>query len=201
MSGNVSHQQGNAILIVSIIGFVAMATLGTASAFSVFAEGRAVQESLAETRSYWAAVGHANYVLSRSRQAGVCLREASCDNDLERVATFQAFFDEIATKRKVDFLETSIDYYINVSPVAAEAAITGKDPASGHLSVSLTYPSVATSPVPVLKKLISRLRNIELQFCVGLDATTSACNDPNVALSTDNFSGINRITALRRPTS
>lgn len=61
------HQGGNILITVIIVMLVTTLLAGAIVQHFLVSEARAVEESLAKVRVYWAMSGHANYVHSRAR--------------------------------------------------------------------------------------------------------------------------------------
>ena len=61
-------ESGNILLTVTLVGLLGMALTGGLISNYAVSEARAVAESLAKIRVYWAMVGHIDYALSRMRR-------------------------------------------------------------------------------------------------------------------------------------
>ena len=86
--------RGSAMITVTVIGLFVMLLAASLVNHYAVSEARAVVESLAKLRAYWATMGHINYVLSRTYREGLC-GGAGCANDADRAVTLNNFLDEI----------------------------------------------------------------------------------------------------------
>jgi len=75
---NFSHssgpQRGNVMLSVMVISAILMAIGATLYNSYIVGEADSVEKSLLEVRTYWAMMGHANYMIGRVGAQGVCPR-------------------------------------------------------------------------------------------------------------------------------
>ena len=78
--------KGSALITVTLIGlFVMLLAAALVNSFAI-SEAKAIDESLAKTRIYWAAMGHINYSLSRIRRAVGLLSRLGCHHGPGRSA-------------------------------------------------------------------------------------------------------------------
>lgn len=66
------RQRGSAMIAVMVAMMLLMLLGSTLVNHFAVVEAQAVEENLAEVRSYWAMMGHMNYMLSRARSQGLC---------------------------------------------------------------------------------------------------------------------------------
>jgi len=78
MSSRRSRQTGNVLVPIMLIGLISTLMMGALINYSVFIEQAAVENQLAETRAYWAIMGHFRYAISRQRHAGFCPNTLGC---------------------------------------------------------------------------------------------------------------------------
>ena len=184
------------------IGTVVMVLTAALVNHLAVVEARSIQENLARSQAYWAAMGHVSYGLSRARNQDLC--HGDCIDDGARVAAVQGFVNELMSpdvpsgdRRRWRYGELHADHYIDVRADIFEDDDPAKHPKSGHLFMEVTFPSDAQSALDFLKNFSQRLRPVEVRFCVGMAGNT--CNPIGSALTNPNASGISLIKAVRRP--
>lgn len=166
-------QRGNVIAAVSVIGAAGTLTLSALMNNSVGVEARAVERSLAETRAYWAAMGHFRYAMSRTRYSAACgqwwgCAESETATDTQKAATLNSYLGEISGLRTFTYPEEDSDYFLKLTFTAAPDDDPSRKPYSGWLMIrSGMDPTQST--LPVLKDLGSRLPAYEIRFCLGDD--------------------------------
>jgi hypothetical protein len=171
-------QQGNVILSVAVIGLVATILFSNLMTRGMELESVAVERSLAEIRAYWAATGHHQYALSRTRRSELCDELFGCDSndkfqDTSRVAILQSYLNEISSLRTFTYADEDSDYRITVSPVAAVDDNPLRHTFSGHLMITTSI--VDEDSVPILSDFAARAAPLQLRVCVGLGSSSSNC--------------------------
>ena len=195
-----SSQRGQAALTALMLGSLATFMAGALMQHGMVAEKEAVARSLAETRAYWAAMGHISYAMSRISKQGGCREDlylGNCGPDTSKAGTAQAYLDEISSLRNWTYPDVNSDYYINLSLTAAPAGQGGQTK-SGYVSISATFPTSGQSPLPVLNGLSNRLRPVVLIYCTMGDAD-DPCNAPTNNYTGSQTSPYNRMYRLSRP--
>src|SRR5438128_2242470 len=96
-----SRQRGNVLVPIMLMGFTSALLMGAVINYSVFIEQAAIENQLAETRAYWAIMGHFRYALSRQRYAALCPNSGGCAantniKDTDKVTVLQSYLDEIS---------------------------------------------------------------------------------------------------------
>ena len=187
-------ERGSAsVLAVTGVGMLAvMAMLGLG--VRVMAERRSVEDSLAELRAYWGAMGQATYVLSRMR----------ADNKVDDVkGAAEKYLQEIADGAK-NKQRTATWYYPEVA--SAYAIVSDPDAKAGNGTQqgtgTLTFAfSTFTTPAPpealrtvpdTPSNAAPGLRKVQVVFCI--TDTLGICV-PNPDKDT---LGLNRILAVHR---
>ncbi|MDP6343959.1 MAG: hypothetical protein QF491_10545 [Alphaproteobacteria bacterium] len=108
--------RGTVLIAVSFVGIFAMALCAALISSYAVSEARAVEDSLAKLRVYWAMMGHVDYALSRARghvaetpsvigpgQASLCDTATAtpdtraCVDDPDSVSSVAIFLGELAT--------------------------------------------------------------------------------------------------------
>ena len=94
------RSRGSVVLTVTAVGLFAMLLASGLVNHYAVTEARAVEESLAKVRVYWAAMGHVNYALSRAWREGFCddsclLDIADTIDDTFRVVKIGTFLGEL----------------------------------------------------------------------------------------------------------
>ncbi len=208
-------EEGAVLLAVLMFGALASLVM-LALAGRATQESRAVADSLAQTRAYWAAMGVNTYALSRTLQAGGC--GGNCGNAL--VGVQQGYINEIQDMQLWRYPEVSGAYAIQMRPTASQDPVSGAQemlirttfaapPAATPSAPVVAAPSgpggtgpigptgSLASVVPDALAQLGRLRPLEFRYCLVASAGTTSCN-----------SGINktpptyqRITSVHRPAS
>ncbi len=196
-------QQGYLVMFVGVLGSIA--TLGTVLLFqgTSLMEQRAIEENLAQSRAYWAAMGAFNYVLSRANQDGACACDfdtttcpnpsGQCSSDLDRVYTFSVFRDELGTPYSLEHEYLDGDYTMNVT-LDIQNDEDGSSSDNGHLKMVATISSVGTHRF--LSSIADRLHVWEMGFCID----TGGANCPAVTddLAPTETTGLTHIKYVRR---
>ena len=90
------RSRGSVVLTVTAVGLFAMLLASGLVNHYAVSEARAVEESLAKVRVYWAAMGHVNYVLSRAWREGLCSGSSgTCIDDDDRASDIRSFLAEL----------------------------------------------------------------------------------------------------------
>ncbi len=185
-----SRQTGNLLVPVMLIGLTATLLMGTLINQSVFIEQAAVENQLAETRAYWAMMGHFRYAISRQRHSALCPNALGClatDNitDFEKVPVLQSYLDEIASYRTFTYLEENSNYSIKVSLSAAADEDPTRQTYSGYLTMTGSYPTTGLSTIPVLSGFAQRFSPLQIRICTSLVNASQNCGN----VSNDNNGG------------
>jgi hypothetical protein len=199
MSAKAIRQRGNLILPVALIGLVMTLALSAYMNHALFLEQVAVENRLAEIRSYWAAMGHFRYALSRTRYARLCPDEDDCDfddeyDDAAKAAALQSYLNEISAYRNWTYPDESAAYWINIELTAAPDDNPARDSKSGHLMVTSSYPTGSESALPILSGLPRRFAPFELRFCAGLPQANPVCGP----IGNDNGGNLTRYYSVKR---
>jgi hypothetical protein len=177
-------QQGNILLPVALIGLVITLTLSALMNHALVLEQVAVEDRLAEIRSYWATMGHFRYALSRTRHSGLCanynfLGICTSGNlkDDERVPVLQNYLNEISAYRTWTYPEEAANYSIKIDLTAAVDDSTSRHNYSGHLMITSSYPTSGASTLAILSGAPTRFMPYQLRFCAGLSNSGSSCGN------------------------
>jgi hypothetical protein len=182
MIANRHRQTGNILMPVIFIGLTTSLIMGALINRSVYLEAAAVENSLAETRAYWATMGHFRYALSRARHAGLCPDEEGCVptdhfEDTELASTLQSYLNEISTLRTFTYPDENSGYTIKIDLTGAVDDDPLRQAFSGHLMMTSSYPTTGVSTLPVLSGLAQRFTPYELRFCTGLASAYAPCGE------------------------
>ena len=184
-------ERGSATIAVTFFGALAV-VIASSTAVRFVQEYRAIDDSLAEVRAYWAAIGHTNYALSRTTFSGSC-KNTGCADGL-RKSTAQAYLDEISALRTWTYPENGASYQITLLPTAS----SDPTPYGGHagsLMIKTTFPSAG--PVDGLRVVGKKsLRPIELRYCVALTSPSADCGT-----TSSSEPGWHHVTSVHRPIS
>jgi hypothetical protein len=173
-------QRGNILVPVMLIGLTCTLMMSALINRSVYLEQAAVENRLAETRAYWAAMGHFRYALSRARHAGLCPDSLGCTptqniKDTDKVTAIQSYLDEIAAYRTFTYPDENAAYSIKINLTAAVDDDPLRQNFSGHLMMTSSYPTSGVSTLPVLSGLAQRFTPYQLRFCTSLISAFAAC--------------------------
>lgn len=194
--------RGSAVLAVTMFAGLAALSLAVLAG-GVVAEYRAVEDSLAQTRAYWAAMGQAAYVLSRTRESGSTRKDSALDTPAKVACSY---FNEIGSKAAGvtdkpctnnngiltpepmtwQYPNIGPGYSFVVSPVMTQGA------KSGALTIEFAF-STATGAPEVLRA-ISVTRPVRFSYCL-VQLQDQACG----YVPKDNDGGVHNITGVQRP--
>lgn len=196
------NQQGSILLPVSLIGLAITLTLSAFMNHALFLEQSAVENRLAEIRSYWAVMGHFRYALSRTRYAGLCPDDGGCKpndsySDNQKAGALQSYLNEIASYRTFTYAEENSSYSILIGLTAADDDDPTRQAFSGHLMMTGSYPTAGISTLPILSGAPLRFTPFQLRFCAGLSASNSLCG-PIASNNGGNPSGFYSVKRLVR---
>jgi hypothetical protein len=165
--GTPANDRGSALIAVTMIGLVAVLAVSSLAG-RVVTEHRAVEDSLAQLRLYWAGMGHANYLLSRTMQVGPCGGAKTCSygaGDFLRRGTWM--LDEVTGLRNWRYPETGAAYAFTLAPVLSE-----NPAAKGRWRVGIAFGRPAGA-VEALR-VAARTPSLELAYLL-LDQDGSSC--------------------------
>ena len=214
--------RGSALLGVML--FSGLAALVVAVLLGrVVTEYRAVEDSLAQARAYWAAMGFNNYVLSRTLVGGACTGKAGCTAmTADDSPQANSYLQEIADMQDWYYVDVSTSYFIQLksqvcqdknAPVGALGEIVIKTSFSGNGGPGPPMPQCPAAlfpllPVPVCPaetptdpKTIGSLaslgaaRPVEFHYCVVATGATSCGSGPTAGTP----GGAQLITSVHRP--
>jgi hypothetical protein len=156
-----------------LIGLIGALLMGAFINYSVFIEQAAIENQLAETRAYWAIMGHFRYALSRQRHMGLCPDNLGCGanqniKDTDKLTVLQSYLDEISAYRTFTYPEENSLYSIKIDLTAAVDADPTRNPFSGYLQMVGSYPTSGVSTLPVLSGLAQRFAPLQLRMCTSL---------------------------------
>lgn len=180
MSSPRSRQTGNILVPIMLIGLISTLTMGALINYSVFIEQAAVENQLAETRAYWAIMGHFRYAISRQRHAGFCPNTLGCIgtetiSDITKVTILQGYLDEISAYRTLTYPEESSLYSIKIDLTAAADDDPSRNAYSGYMMILGSYPTSGVSTLPILSNLAQRLAPLQVRICTSMTSAFQAC--------------------------
>ena len=191
MRGRRATQAGNLLIPVMLIGLIGTLLMGAAINYSVFIEGASIENQLAETRAYWAIMGHFRYALSRQRHMGLCPNSLGCIvlldtvSDAQKASVLQGYLDEISSYRTLTYAEESSLYSIKINPTAAVDDNPAHNTYSGYLTMAGSYPTAGVSTLPALSGLAQRFAPLQMRICTSLTSAFQNCG----AVTSNNNSG------------
>ena len=192
---NSRRTKGSALITVTLIGLFVMLLAAALVNHHASTEARAIAESLAKTRIYWASMGHINYALSRISREGLCNGTCVRDDDGTEIPTddilanradnLRRYFAEINTSGGPRQWEYGDNYSFSLAAKVADAS----DPNDGKVRAIIALEAITGSTYDELNGIEQRIRpNLIVDICLA-----APCGAPN-----DSSSGANKIEALRR---
>ena len=177
-------QRGNILVPVMLVGLTCTLLMSALINRSVYLEQAAVENRLAETRAYWATMGHLRYALSRALHAGLCPDSNGCMpnktiKDIDKITTLQSYLDEITAFRTFTYADENAAYSIKISLTAAGDDDPTRQQFSGHLMITSSYPTAGASTLPVLSGMAQRFAPYQLRFCTSLLSAYANCGAVN----------------------
>jgi hypothetical protein len=165
---------------VMLIGLTGALLMGAFINYSVFIEQAAIENNLAETRAYWAIVGHVRYANSRQRHSALCPDSAGCAanqniKDTDKITALQSYLDEISTYRTFTYPEENSSYSIKIDLAASVDADPTRNPYSGYLTIAGSYPTTGVSTLPVLSGMAQRFAPLQVRMCTSLVSAFAGC--------------------------
>lgn len=188
-------QNGSALMFVTMVGLVISLAFGLFMGSTVTSEQRAVEESLARSRAYWAQMGNHNYALSRIAASRLC---NGCSwifgiRDTDKVPFLQAYYNELSDYQTWTYLDEAAGYSITTTTTAAVDEDPDRHSYSGWLKAAPAYTTSA-----LVGASSGKLPLMELRLCVGLLFAGAECgdiDDNNGGYATSYYS-VNRLTNL-----
>lgn len=190
------NQRGGALIVVMMVGLVIAIGFAGFITSTLLVEARAVEGSLARSRTYWAQMGNFNYALSRiskSKFCSSCLVPNTNVKDVTLAVNLQAYFNELSNVQTWTYPDEAPSYTITTTDTAAADNTPGRQQFSGWLMATSAYSSSS-----LVTNLNNHLPIMELRLCVGLATAGSKCgniSNYNGGNTTAYFS-INRLTNL-----
>lgn len=198
--------RGSAVLAVMMFAGLAVLSL-TVLAGGVVAEYRAVEDSLAQTRAYWAAMGQATYVLSRTRKDGSTRpKNDGLDTPIKVACTY---LNEIGTKLPADpdddkpctndnatfiaepmtwlYPNLGPGYRFVVSPVMRQGAKSG--------AITIEFAFTTSAGAPEALRAIPVTRPVRFSYCL-VPVQGQTCGYVPREQDKDN---LQNITGVQRP--
>lgn len=199
MKRRLQGQRGSILVPVMLVGLICTLMMSALINRSVYLEQAAVENRLAETRAYWAAMGHFRYALSRARHAGLCADNNGCNpgdksKDTDKIPVLQSYLDEIAALRTFTYPDENAAYSIKIGLTAAVDDDPTRQQFSGHLMMTSSYPAGGVSLLPVLSGLAQRFTPYQLRFCTGLASPYAPCG----AISNNNGGLMTGLYSVKR---
>jgi hypothetical protein len=175
-----SRQTGNLLVPVMLMGLISALLMGAFINYSVFLEQAAIENQLAETRAYWAVMGHFRYAISRQRYAALCPDSAGCApntniKDTDKVTVLQSYLDEISSYRTFTYAEENSAYSIKIAVTASADTDPTRHTYSGYMTMIGSYPTAGVSTLPVLSGLAQRFAPLQIRLCTSLVSAFAAC--------------------------
>lgn len=191
------NQGGSALIFVTIVGLVMSVAFALFMTSTALMEQRAVEASLARSRTYWAQMGNFNYAFSRISFSRLCNGCTVANNkDIDLASVLQAYFNELSNNQVWTYLDESAGYSITTTDTAIADNTPGRQTYSGRLMATS-----ATTASTLVVGSAGKLPLMELRLCVGLADANSNCGsliNNNGGNATAYFS-VNRLTNLPLP--
>ena len=188
--------KGSALITVTLIGLFVMLLAAALVNHHASTEAKAIAESLAKTRIYWASMGHINYALSRISRQGLCGGACVRDDDgtldtsdylTNRADNLRRYLAEINTSGDLRKWDYDGGYIFNLTATVADGP--GTTPNDGRVRATIELGAQTGSPYDELNGIEQRIRrNLIVDICLA-----ASCPAPD-----GSSSGENKIEALRR---
>lgn len=191
----VKDQSGGTLLYVMMVGLVISLAFAGFMQGTVGSEQRAVEESLARSRTYWAQMGNYNYAMSRIAASKFCngCFFSTNNKDTNLAIVLQAYFNELNNYKTWTYLDEAAGYSITTTHTATADDTPGRQNFSGWLMVT---PIVTTSTLVAASS--GKLPLMELRLCVGLSYSGAGCGNigSNNGGGATAYYSVNRLTNL-----
>lgn len=180
-AGDNPSDRGNAIIAAVGFGLLALLALGNVVG-GIVAEHRAVEDSLAQTRMYWAAMGHVTYLLSRTGGAGLCpaQKDVKCDSPSTVATHSSAMLAEIQDLQVWQYPELGSTYRFRVQP-SVTADPRAKSGEKGRLLFQAQFQPAGGATTQTLQALrtVPTTRPVELRYCLTKNLGENPCSGDN----------------------
>lgn len=172
-AGDELSDRGSAIIAVVAFGMLALLAIGNIVG-GIVVEHRAVEDSLAQTRLYWAAMGHATYLVSRTGGSGPCI--GSCADPQVMAAASRITLAEISGLQVWQYPELGNPYRFRVHPTVTADPRSYKD-TKGKVMFEAHFHAADSAAAKELQALrtVSATRPVELRYCVADDIGQQEC--------------------------
>lgn len=154
------------MIAVTMIGLVAVLAI-SGLAGRVVVEHRAVEDSLAQIRLYWAGMGHAAYLLSRNRQVGPCGGAPACSTAEDLRQGGAQMLAEIRELRNWRYPDIGNAYAFTVAPGFRKVA-NGR----WEIAVGFERPAGAVEAL----RTAARTPALALRYCL-VNQGAAVCDD------------------------
>ena len=222
MTAEAQDDRGSALLGVMLFSGLAAMVMAVLLG-RVVTEYRAVEDSLAQTRAYWAAMGFNNYVLSRTLVGGACTGKAGCTPGVaDDSPQANTYLNEISDMQDWYYVDVSGSYFIQLNSKVCQDP-TAPPSALGEIVIKTTFsgnggagPAVPPCPPSLVQSLVAptcptataidpntigalrslnSTRPVEFRYCVVAAGATSCGAGPTAATA----GGRQLITSVHRP--
>jgi hypothetical protein len=213
------HPERGGILI-GMMMFIVLASLAMLTlAGRIVVEYRAVEDSVAQTRAYWAAMGFNNYVLSRTLVGGACGKNGCTGADADLSGQSSSYLQEISDLQAWFYMDIGSNYVIQLNStvcqdsaapmgslgeVVIKTAFSGNGgggPSAPGCPPAATVLPTCKAPAAIDAATIDALRSlpaarpVEFRYClVASGITTCGAGPANGTLG-----GRQLVTSVHRP--
>ena len=163
--GDGASDSGNAAIGAVAFGMLALLAISNVVG-GIVMEHRAVEDDLTQTRLYWAAMGHASYLLSRTRQVGACV--SSCDKEGDMARESSKLLAEISGLQVWQYPELGSAYRFKLSPTLVDDLHTYEKGNQGDLRFSVRFEAADDPAAKDLQALrtVPTTRSVVLRYCL-----------------------------------
>ena len=154
-------QEGNILVIIMVMMMVFMLMASLLIEHFAINEARAVEESLAKVRVYWAMSGMVDYALSRARE------ESQAEDDKTKRDNLTDYMDEVDDP--VVYSDISENYKLTVKgTVSNDDSVNPDDGNSdtGRILLRINLADVGSEPMESLENLPKRLGDLVVDICM-----------------------------------
>lgn len=212
------HSERGGALIGMMMFIVLAASVMLTLAGRLVVDYRAVEDSVAQTRAYWAAMGFNSYVLSRTMVSGACGKGCTGAQD-DISGQSSSYLKEISDLQAWYYMDNGPNYSIqlksivcqdNAAPIGSVGEVVIKTTFSGNAgpppsppdcpTVALVPPSCKTPPhsdpatIDALRSL-AVVRPVEFRYCLVASGITKCGAGPTNGTP----GGPQLVTSVHRP--
>ncbi len=212
------HPERGAALIGMMMFIVLAALVMLTLTGRLLVEYRAVEDSVAQTRAYWAAMGFNTYVLSRTMASGACGKKGCTGSQPDLSGPSSSYLNEISDLHAWYYMDNGPNYFLqlnsiacqdNAAPIGSRGEVVIKTVFSGNggsqpnapgcppalaILPSCKMPPSNPATIDALRSL-SMVRPVEFHYCLVAAGVTTCGAGP----ASGTPGGAQLVTSVHRP--